>query len=83
MGLFSVQAEAFRKVHPLLYYQKFLARGVRPDGRALLGARQTSAQSRVVTTANGSAMVKLGQTSVVVGVQVPYTLDARPSRDCH
>jgi len=42
----------------------------RADGRALNQARQASVETGLITTANGSARVKLGNTHVLVGVKV-------------
>ncbi|EOD09221.1 hypothetical protein EMIHUDRAFT_105607 [Emiliania huxleyi CCMP1516] len=67
-------AAAFRRVHPLHYHQAFLAQGVRPDGRGLLRGRRAAASAAVVSSADGSAMAKLGQTTVLAGVQAVPTL---------
>mmetsp|Transcript_63158 Transcript_63158/g.105041 ORF Transcript_63158/g.105041 Transcript_63158/m.105041 type:complete len:320 (+) Transcript_63158:32-991(+) len=77
-----MQAEAFRKIHPLQYHLKFLNQGVRPDGRGLLRARRVVANTRVITAADGSAMVKLGQTMVLVGIQAQpiCPLESDPGR---
>eukprot|EP00727_Mastigamoeba_balamuthi_P012590 m51a1_g7954 hypothetical protein (286) ;mRNA; r:183489-184831 len=61
--------EAFRKVYPAEYYAKFLAQGVRPDGRPLMKTRKTTVSVGSITSAAGSAFVKLGNTSVVAGVR--------------
>ena len=63
------EAAAFRKVQPEEFYRKFLAQGVRPDGRALLGARKATPTPGAVTSADGSCMLKLGKTVVLAGVQ--------------
>jgi|MDTA01.1.fsa_nt_gb exosome complex component RRP43 len=68
-----MDASAFRTVHPREFYGRFLARGVRPDGRALLRPRHVSATSSVVGSAAGSAMLKLGRTMVLAGVQLEAT----------
>ena len=68
-----MDASAFRTVHPREFYGRFLARGVRPDGRAVLRPRHVSATSSVVGSAAGSAMLKLGRTMVLAGVQLEAT----------
>ena len=65
----SDEAAAFRKVQPEEFYRKFLAQGVRPDGRALLGARKATPTPGAVSSADGSCMLKLGKTVVLAGVQ--------------
>lgn len=51
-----------------------MAQGVRPDGRGLLRGRRAAASAAVVSSADGSAMAKLGQTTVLAGVQAVPTL---------
>lgn len=60
--------EVFRKVHPREYLKRFLDKDVRPDGRAPSSARKISVSTGSITTAVGSAMLKLGRTTVVAGV---------------
>jgi len=61
-------SSSFRTVQPLEYYLKFLEQGVRPDGRALLRPRKATATGGVVSSADGSCTIKLGQTVVIAGV---------------
>ena len=42
---------------------------MRPDGRLLNGFRPTTVHYGVITTANGSSMVRIGGTTVVCGVK--------------
>eukprot|EP01047_Picozoa_sp_COSAG01_P062559 COSAG01_NODE_7973_length_2968_cov_8.650052_4_plen_270_part_00 len=58
-------AEAFRKVHPCEYYERFVSQDVRPDGRGLTAARSTSITRGAVGKADGSAIVRLGNTTVL------------------
>jgi exosome complex component RRP43 len=77
-----VQDEAlFHRLHPRQFLQRFTARGVRPDGRALTALRRVAASSGSVSTADGSAMVRVGKTSVVAGIQclVTYPSQAAPA----
>jgi len=60
--------DAFKKVYPAEFYKKFLAKDVRPDGRSLSKIRKTSISVGSISSANGSAFVKIGHTSVVAGV---------------
>ena len=52
------------------YLDKFLAEGIRPDGRAFAEARRTACAPGVIAAADGSASVQVGNTSVVAGVQL-------------
>ncbi|KAF9185441.1 Exosome complex component RRP43 [Haplosporangium sp. Z 767] len=66
---FTFTASTFQKLHPIEYFRKFVSQGVRPDGRLLNGFRPTTVHVGVITTANGSAMVRLGGTTVVCGIK--------------
>lgn len=65
----ELQAEAFQRLYPDQYLAQFVTRGLRPDGRPLALARPTSIGLGVVSTADASALVKLGSTSVLAGVK--------------
>eukprot|EP00177_Eucheuma_denticulatum_P007716 GFKZ01014037.1.p2 GENE.GFKZ01014037.1~~GFKZ01014037.1.p2 ORF type:complete len:295 (+),score=33.84 GFKZ01014037.1:2134-3018(+) len=58
----------FQKIHPIEHLRRFLLKGVRPDGRAPSKARKVSISTSPIGTAVGSAMLKLGRTTVVAGV---------------
>lgn len=63
-------AEDFKAARPIDYYRKFLEKNVRPDGRELGEFRDTLLNISCVSTAEGSALVKLGNTSVMCGIKV-------------
>jgi len=55
---------------PLEFYKQFLEKDVRPDGRALGEFRQTYIKlNPIESTADGSALIKIGNTSVICGVK--------------
>ncbi|XP_062577149.1 exosome complex component RRP43-like [Saccostrea cucullata] len=62
-------AEDFRTARPKDYFRKFLEQEVRPDGRELGEARTTVINIGCLTTANGSALVKVGNTMVMCGIK--------------
>ncbi|KAJ1978238.1 hypothetical protein H4R34_003279 [Dimargaris verticillata] len=64
-----LSAAAFEKIAPEEFYKRFVQNNVRPDGRSLERFRPTSLQINSVTTANGSAVVRLGNTMVVCGIK--------------
>ncbi|KAF9916913.1 Exosome complex component RRP43 [Lobosporangium transversale] len=66
---FTFSASTFQKLHPTEYFRKFISQGVRPDGRLLDSFRPTTVHYGVITTANGSAMVRIGGTTVVCGIK--------------
>ncbi|KAG0227087.1 Exosome complex component RRP43 [Actinomortierella wolfii] len=77
---FTFSAAAFQRLHPAEYFRKFVSQGVRPDGRLLNGFRPTTVHRSVVSTANGSAMVRVGGTTVVCGIKAEVaepTLEAQ------
>ncbi|KAJ1114272.1 hypothetical protein NDU88_002511 [Pleurodeles waltl] len=69
----------FLTVEPLEYYRKFLKENCRPDGRELGGFRTTTVNIGSITTADGSALVKIGNTTVICGIKAEFaapTIDA-------
>ncbi|ORX41213.1 ribosomal protein S5 domain 2-type protein [Kockovaella imperatae] len=62
-------ATAFKRLHPGPYLSKFLAKGYRPDGRKVTAWRDVKINKGSVSTADGSALVRLGDTTMVCGVK--------------
>lgn len=62
-------AENFLSCQPDEYFQRFIDHGIRPDGRQLNEYRPLNIGIGSVTTADGSAVLKLGRTTVVCGVR--------------
>ncbi|KAI9008302.1 ribosomal protein S5 domain 2-type protein [Gaertneriomyces semiglobifer] len=79
-AMFSLDAETFKKIHPSEYHRRFLTQGVRADGRPLQQFRKPVVTVGVISTAHGSAMVRLGDTTVVCGIkaEVAEPAPARP-----
>ncbi|NXC34732.1 EXOS8 protein, partial [Campylorhamphus procurvoides] len=69
----------FRTVEPLEYYRRFLKENCRPDGRELGEFRATTVNIGSITTADGSALVKLGNTTVICGVKAELAAPAADS----
>eukprot|EP01126_Amoeba_proteus_P036173 TRINITY_DN3676_c0_g1_i1.p1 TRINITY_DN3676_c0_g1~~TRINITY_DN3676_c0_g1_i1.p1 ORF type:complete len:109 (+),score=22.30 TRINITY_DN3676_c0_g1_i1:85-411(+) len=61
--------EAYKKIYPEEFYRKFLVHHTRPDGRGLTAIRKTVVTAGSITSAHGSAFVKIGSTSVVCGIK--------------
>ncbi|XP_021364061.1 exosome complex component RRP43-like isoform X1 [Mizuhopecten yessoensis] len=59
----------YRIAKPVEYYRKFLEKDVRPDGRELGEFRRTVLNIGCITTAEGSALVKLGNTTIMCGIK--------------
>ncbi|ESO99081.1 hypothetical protein LOTGIDRAFT_201434, partial [Lottia gigantea] len=62
-------ADDLKTYQPKEYYRKFLEKEVRPDGRELGEYRSTVINIGCITTAEGSALVKLGNTTVICGIK--------------
>ena len=78
-----MEAAAFQKIHTEAFHRKFWVQGCRPDGRKLNEPRQTHLQPGVLSRshADGSAMARLGNTTVVAGVCAK--LETVPPSDTH
>ncbi|XP_059611410.1 exosome complex component RRP43-like [Phlebotomus argentipes] len=59
----------YKLVHPVKYYRDHLSQNVRPDGRKFLEYRPISVNVDSIGTADGSAIVKYGETTVVCGIK--------------
>ncbi|ADV19981.1 exosome complex component RRP43 [Cryptococcus gattii E566] len=78
-------AAVFKRLHPASYLSRFLSSGYRPDGRPILSSsssqptasasaaddiwRQVSINTGSISTAHGSALVRMGDTTMVCGVK--------------
>ena len=66
----ALEPEAFKKLYPEQYYQRFIDSGVRPDGRPFGRCRPTTIGLDAVGTADASALVKVGSTTALAGVKL-------------
>ncbi|KIJ16523.1 hypothetical protein PAXINDRAFT_113706 [Paxillus involutus ATCC 200175] len=65
----ALRAQIFQRLHPHAYLDRFLAEGVRPDGREPSEWRDVFVNVGSITTADGSALVRMGGTTIVCGVK--------------
>ncbi|KAL7282756.1 hypothetical protein ACG7TL_004231 [Trametes sanguinea] len=65
----ALKALTFQRLHPKTYLERFLSEDLRPDGRELDEWRDISVNVGSISTADGSALVRLGSTTVVCGVK--------------
>ena len=66
----GLQASAFKRIYPDQYYAEFISRHLRPDGRQFEEARHATIGVGTVQSADSSALVKLGSTTVLAGVKL-------------
>ncbi|CAL1572948.1 unnamed protein product [Knipowitschia caucasica] len=62
-------AAGFKTAEPLEYHRSFLKEQCRSDGRELSEFRVTTLNIGSISTADGSALVKLGNTTVICGIK--------------
>ncbi len=63
--------ETFKRLQPEEYHKQFYDQGLRPDGRTSLTAlRPVSSSVSSIKTADGSSVVKQGDTAVVCGIKL-------------
>jgi len=65
----SLKASIFQRLHPRVYLERFVAENVRPDGREFHAWRDVSLNVGSISTADGSALVRIGNTTIVCGVK--------------
>jgi len=65
----EIKAATFQRLYPKTYLERFLQEHVRPDGRDFLEFRDCSINVGSISTADGSSLVRLGDTTVVCGVK--------------
>lgn len=58
-----------RAINPVKYYKDYLSNNIRPDGRNFTKFRSIALNVDSISTADGSAIVKLGNTTVVCGIK--------------
>ncbi|XP_058483342.1 exosome complex component RRP43 [Solea solea] len=66
-------AAGFKTAEPLEYHMSFLKENCRPDGRELSEFRTTTLNIGSISTADGSALVKFGNTTVICGIKAELT----------
>ncbi|KAI8322069.1 ribosomal protein S5 domain 2-like protein [Martensiomyces pterosporus] len=61
--------QTFERIHPVEFQRRFLAQETRHDGRAFSQFRPTHIVKGTISTAQGSATVRIGNTTVVCGIK--------------
>jgi len=63
------QEELYKAINPVKYLRNFVEKSVRSDGRELLEFRPTIINRDSISKAEGSALVKIGSTTVICGIK--------------
>ncbi|KAI3987516.1 hypothetical protein MKX01_003202 [Papaver californicum] len=77
----EMEVDAFRRLFPLRYYERHLLESVRPDARPLGTSRPTCVTLGAVSSADGSALVKIGSTSMLAAVKMEVMTPSSDSPD--
>ncbi|KAK9113633.1 hypothetical protein Syun_020430 [Stephania yunnanensis] len=77
----EIEVDAFRRLFPLRFYERHLSESVRPDARPLNKARDTSVALGAISSADGSALVKIGHTTMLAAIKVEVMTPSLDSPD--
>lgn len=77
----EMEVDAFRRLFPLHFHERHLLESIRPDGRPLRKARDTTVALGAVTSANGSALAKIGCTTMLAAIKLEVMTPAVESPD--
>ncbi|WCJ33467.1 Exosome complex component Rrp42 [Euphorbia peplus] len=77
----EMEVDAFRRLFPLRFYERHLAESIRPDARPLGAARDTTVALGAVASADGSALVKIGSTTMLAAVKMEVMTPSTESPD--
>ncbi|XP_010269779.1 PREDICTED: exosome complex component RRP43 isoform X1 [Nelumbo nucifera] len=77
----EMEVDAFRRLFPLRFYERHLLESVRPDARPLGRARDTTVALGAVATADGSAMAKIGCTTMLAAIKLEVMTPPLDSSD--
>ncbi|GAA0154128.1 exoribonuclease [Lithospermum erythrorhizon] len=77
----EMEVEAFRRLFPLRFHERHLVESIRSDGRQLKKARDTSLALGAVSSANGSALAKVGCTTMLAAIKMEVMTPTAESPD--
>ncbi|XP_039163148.1 exosome complex component RRP43 [Eucalyptus grandis] len=66
----EMEVSAFRRLFPLHYYERHLSESIRPDARPLKRARDTIVSLGAVASSDGSALAKIGSTTMLAAIKM-------------
>ncbi|KNA17234.1 hypothetical protein SOVF_082010 [Spinacia oleracea] len=77
----DMEIDAFRRLFPVQFYERHFVKSLRPDARTLNSARDTSVALGAVSSANGSALVKIGCTTMLAAIKMEIMTPSTESPD--
>ncbi|KAH9648390.1 Magnesium-chelatase subunit chlH [Citrus sinensis] len=77
----EMEVDAFRRLFPLRYFERHLAESIRPDARSLSRARNTTISMGAVASADGSALAKIGSTTMLAAIKMEVMTPSLESPD--
>lgn len=77
----EMEVDAFRRLFPLQFHERHLRESIRPDGRPLGKARETTLALDAVSSANGSALAKIGCTTILAAIKLEVMTPTLESPD--
>ncbi|KAJ0099228.1 hypothetical protein Patl1_20509 [Pistacia atlantica] len=66
----KMEVDAFRRLFPLRYFERHLTESIRPDARPVGRARDTTVSLGAVASADGSALAKIGSTTMLAAIKM-------------
>ncbi|KAK1575438.1 hypothetical protein Q3G72_005482 [Acer saccharum] len=77
----EMEVDAFRRLFPLRYFERHLTESIRPDARPLRKARDTTIALGAVASADGSALAKIGSTTMLAAIKMEVMTPSLESPD--
>ncbi|KAF5953389.1 hypothetical protein HYC85_006245 [Camellia sinensis] len=77
----EMEVDAFRRLFPLRFHERHLLESVRPDARKLGKPRDTTLALGVVASVDGSALAKIGCTTMLAAIKMEVMTPTTKSPD--
>uniref|UniRef100_A0A6M2FE22 Ribosomal RNA-processing protein 43 n=1 Tax=Populus davidiana TaxID=266767 RepID=A0A6M2FE22_9ROSI len=77
----EMEVDAFRHLFPLRYFERHLSESIRPDARPLGRARDTTLALGAVASAHGSALAKIGSSTMLAAIKMEVMTPSTESPD--
>ncbi|XP_039166910.1 exosome complex component RRP43-like [Eucalyptus grandis] len=77
----EMEVNAFRRLFPLRYYERHLSESIRPNARPLKKASDTIVSLGTVASSDGSALAKIGSTTMLAAIKMEVMTPSVDSPD--